>query len=63
MKPWEDEKTIREFQRMSPNKSLKYAAELIKFSLKILYFSIKEEHPRWKSRRIREEMEKILFWE
>jgi hypothetical protein len=63
MKPWEDEKTVRQFQRMSANKSIKSAADLIKFSLEILISSIKEDHPRIKPAQLRKEMQRILYWE
>lgn len=61
MKPWEDEKTVKLFQKMDANKSIKYACDLIKFSLKILFDSIKEEHPEWSTWQIKREMEKILY--
>jgi hypothetical protein len=61
MKPWEDEKTVKLFQKMSANESMKYACDLIRFSLEILISIIKTEHPKWKEGQIRKEMEKILY--
>jgi hypothetical protein len=62
MKPWEDEKTVRQFQRMSANDSVKYAADLIKFSLGILSSSIKEEYPHIRPSQLRKEMQRLLYW-
>lgn len=61
MKPWEDEKTVQQFRRMSGTKSAKIGFDLTDSALHILISGIRAKQPKIRKKEFAKKIEHCIW--